>query len=101
MVSPDPVLAQDAVAHIGNGAGKYTFIGDCKMISVEGGKNTITSASVETLDVGGASNTINVGTVGTIDVGGNGNKITWKKAPSGDKPILKGQPERNTIAQGK
>jgi hypothetical protein len=92
---------KDPVAHIGNGAGKYTFIGNCKMIEVGGGKNTITIASVETLDVGGAGNTINVGTVGTIDVGGDGNKITWKKAKTGDKPILKGQPERNTIAQGK
>jgi hypothetical protein len=91
----------DPVVHIGNGMGQYTFTGECKTISVGGGKNTLKIESVEVLDVGGAGNTITVGTVGTIDVGGSGNTITWKKARSGDKPALKGQPEKNTIAQGK
>jgi Protein of unknown function (DUF3060) len=91
----------DPVVHIGNGMGKYTFTGECKTISVGGGANTITAESVETLDVSGASNTITVGTVGTINVGGAANKITWKKAKSGDKPTLKGQPDKNTITQAK
>jgi hypothetical protein len=89
------------VVHIGNGRGKYTFTGACKTISVGGGSNTLAIESVETLDVGGAKNTITVGTVGTIDVGGSDNKITWKKATSGDKPTLKGQPDKNTVTQGK
>ncbi|TMQ11501.1 MAG: DUF3060 domain-containing protein [Deltaproteobacteria bacterium] len=92
---------KDPVAHIGNGAGKYRFTGPCKLISVGGGENTLTIESVDTLDVGGAKNKITVGTVGTIDVGGADNTITWKKAKAGDKPILKGQPDKNTITQGK
>ena len=80
---------------------KYRFTGPCKLISVGGGENTLTIESVDTLDVGGAKNKITVGTVGTIDVGGADNTITWKKAKAGDKPILKGQPDKNTITQGK
>jgi hypothetical protein len=92
---------KDPVAHIGNGAGKYTFKGACSKISVGGGENKITIESVEVLEVGGAENTITVGTVGTIDVGGTENTITWKKAKIGDKPKLKGQPDMNKISQKK
>lgn len=92
---------KDPVVHIGNGDGKYTFTGACKVISVGGGGNTLTIESVDLLDVGGAENTITVGTVGTIDVGGADNKITWKKAKTGDKPTLKGQPDKNTLSQAK
>ena len=92
---------KDPVVSIGNGAGKYTFKGACKRISVGGGENKITIESVDTLDVGGAENTITVGTVGTIDVGGADNKITWKKAKTGDKPTIKGQPDKNKITQKK
>jgi len=91
----------DPVVHIGNGDGKYTFTGECKKISVGGGENKLTIESVDVLDVGGAENVITVGTVGTIDVGGSDNKITWKKAKSGDKPKLKGQPDKNTVTQAK
>jgi hypothetical protein len=90
---------KDPVVHIGNGDGKYTFKGACKSISVGGGENKITIEKVDLLDVGGAENVITVGTVDTIDVGGNDNKITWKKAKTGDKPTLKGQPDKNTITQ--
>jgi hypothetical protein len=92
---------KDPVVFIGNGAGSYTFKGACTKISVGGGENKLTIESVDTLDVGGGENTITVGTVGTIDVGGADNKITWKKAKTGDKPVMKGQPDKNTITQGK
>lgn len=92
---------KDPVVSIGNGAGSYTFKGACKTISVGGGENSITIESVDVLDVGGAENTIVVGTVGTIDVGGADNKIVWKKAKTGDKPTIKGQPDKNTITQKK
>jgi hypothetical protein len=109
---------KDPVVTIGTGAGKYVFKGACTRIllgggqnkldiesvatlDVGGGVNTIAVGTVDTLNVGGANNTITVGTVGTIDVGGAGNKITWKKAKDGDKPTLRGQPDKNTIAQGK
>ncbi len=92
---------KDPVVSIGNGNGKYTFKGACKSISLGGGENTLTIESVETLNIGSGKNTITVGTVGTIDVGGADNKITWKKAMSGDKPTMKGQPDKNTITQGK
>lgn len=92
---------KDPVVHIVNGDGKYTFTGECKTISVSGGENTLTIASVETLEVDGAENTITVGTVGTINAAGNDNKITWKKALTGDKPTIKGSGEKNTITQAK
>ena len=92
---------KDPVVHIGNGAGKYRFTGPCQLISVDGGENTLTIESVDTLEVGGAENKITVGTVGTIDVGGADNTITWKKAKSGDKPTLRGQPDKNKVTQGK
>lgn len=92
---------KDPVVHIGNGDGKYRFTGPCKLISVGGGENTLTIEAVDTLEVGGAENKITVGTVGTIDVGGADNTITWKKAKTGDRPVLKGQPDKNTITQGK
>jgi hypothetical protein len=92
---------KDPVVFIGNGAGTYTFKGTCAKISVNGGENKLTIESVDTLDVSGGENTITVGTVGTINVGGSDNKITWKKAKAGDKPVMKGQPDKNTITQGK
>jgi len=92
---------KDPVVSIGNGKGKYTFKGACTSISVGGGENTLTIEAVDTLQVAGAKNTITVGTVDTIDVGGAGNTITWKKAKSGDKPTMKGQPDKNTITQAK
>jgi hypothetical protein len=90
---------KDPVVHIGNGDGKYTFKGACKTISVGGGENKLTIDRVDLLEVDGAENTITVGTVDTIDVGGSDNKITWKKAKTGDKPTIKGQPDKNTVAQ--
>src|SRR5215475_1259221 len=86
---------KDPVVFIGNGAGKYTFKGPCTKISVGGGENTLTIESVDVLDVGGGENRITVGTVGTIDVGGADNTIVWKKAKTGDKPVMKGQPDKN------
>lgn len=86
---------------IGNGMGTYTFKGACASISVGGGMNTLTIESVDTLDIGGAKNTITVETVGTVNVTGAMNTIAWKKAKTGDKPTLKGQPDKNTITQSK
>jgi len=92
---------KDPVVSIGNGKGKYTFKGACTSISIGGGENTLTIESVDTLEIGGGKNKITVGTVDTIDVGGAGNTISWKKAKSGDKPTMKGQPDKNTITQAK
>jgi len=109
---------KDPVVSIPNGGGKYTFKGPCTTINVGGGKNTLDIESVDALNLGGGSNTIKIGTadslniagakntitvdtVGTIDIAGANNTITWKKAKSGDKPVMKGQPDKNTISQGK
>ena len=92
---------KDPVVLIANGDGKYKFKGACKKITVAGGENTLTIETVDTLDVPGAENKITVGTVDTISVAGADNTITWKKAKSGDKPTLKGQPDMNKISQGK
>jgi hypothetical protein len=84
---------------IGNGMGTYTFKGACESISVGGGMNTLTIESVDTLEIGGAKNKVE--TVGTVNVTGAMNTIAWKKAKTGDKPTLKGQPDKNTITQTK
>jgi hypothetical protein len=63
--------------------------------------NTLKIGTADSLNIGGAKNTITVDTVGTIDIAGASNTITWKKAKAGDKPTLKGQPDKNTITQGK
>jgi len=109
---------KDPVVSIPNGGGKYKLTGPCSAINLGGGKNTLDIESVDSLNVGGGSNTITVatadsvnvagakntitiGTVGTINVAGSSNTITWKKAKTGDKPAMKGQPDKNTITQGK
>lgn len=109
---------KDPNVTIPNGMGTFTFKGACKSIAIGGGKNTLTVESVETLDIGGgmntvtaksadtikiggAKNTITVDTVGMIHLAGVGNTITWKKAKTGDKPMLHGQTDGNTITQGK
>ena len=101
-----------------NGGGSYKFTGPCKRISVSGGDNRLWIQSAETVDlpggenkvfaesidslaVAGSENEVVVGTVGTISIPGADNTITWKKAKSGDKPVLKGQPEKNKIVQVK
>ena len=91
--------AKKPTFHTGNGGGNHRFVGKCKKISVNGGDNALSIESVELLEVGGGENRISVGSVGTIDVGGSGNTIRWKKALQGTAPILKGQPEANTIVQ--
>jgi len=91
--------AKKPTFHTGDGAGSYRFVGTCKKISVGGGENALEIESVDLLEVGGGENRISVGTVGTIDVTGAGNQIRWKKAMHGDKPVLKGQPDMNTIVQ--
>jgi len=108
----------DPVVSIPNGKGTFVFKGECKTINVGGGSNTltigkvetinlgggsntITAKSVDTLNVGGAKNTITADVVGTIDIAGAKNTITWKKAKTGDKPAIKGQPDKNTITQSK
>ncbi len=93
--------AKDPHVSIGNGMGTYTFKGTCASISVGGGMNTLTIESVDVLDVGGAKNTITVDTIGTVKVTGAMNTIAWKKAKTGDKPTLKGQPDKNTITLSK
>jgi hypothetical protein len=93
--------AKDPHVSISNGMGTYTFKGACQRITVGGGVNTLTIESVAFLDIGGAKNTVTVDTVGTITVTGAMNSITWKKAKTGDKPTLKGQPNKNTIVQAK
>jgi len=102
----------------GDGDGSYRFTGPCKKISVGGGENRLWIQSAETvdlggggnkvfaesinlLDIGGSENSVAVGTVGTISVGGADNTVTWKKAKSGDKPTMKGQPQMNKIVQVK
>ena len=109
---------KDPVVSIGTGGGKYTFKGPCTTINLGAGKNTldiesvdtlninagsctITAAKVATLNLNGAKNTITLGTVGTIDFTGANNNVTWKKAKTGDKPTFKGQPDKNTVSQGK
>jgi Protein of unknown function (DUF3060) len=92
---------KDPVVLIATGGGKYNFKGACTKITIAGGDNTLTVETLDLLEVPGGGNTITVATVGTIFVAGSENKITWKKAKTGSKPVIKGQPELNTVKQGK
>jgi hypothetical protein len=76
--------ADDPVVYIKKSNGRYTFSGACKLISINGGKATLTIESVETLAVNGDNNHVTVGTLDSISINGSDNTITYKTAKSGD-----------------
>jgi len=78
--------SKDANVHIVTGSGKFTLTGACATISIEGGENTLTVESVDSLKIVGGSNVITAVTLGSVKIVGADNKISYKKAKAGDKP---------------
>ena len=93
--------ATDAVVTIKTSKGTYGFHGECKRITVGGGKNAVSIESVGKLAVSGSDNLVDVEQVDAIVVGGARNKVTWKKAKTGDKPKVTPGSKSNHVAQAK
>lgn len=92
--------ATDPVVYINHGNGHYKLSGACKSITLNGGKNTLTIESVETLAVNGGFNTITIGILDSVSINGSDNKITYKAAKS-DKVKTDTLGADNTIEQRK
>jgi hypothetical protein len=73
--------AKDGVVSIEANAGKYTFAGTCKSISINGNANKVTIAATATLSVNGNTNTVTANSADALLVPGNENAVTMKKAP--------------------
>ncbi len=93
--------AKDAVVTIKTAKGTYGFLGECKRISVVGGKNAVSIVTVGKLVVTGSDNMIDVEQVDAILVNGARNKVSWKKAGSGDKPKITVGDKSSKVTQAK
>ena len=78
--------AKDPVVRINMSKGTFGFIGECKRISVNGGKNVLSVASVGKIAINGADNMVDLEEVDAIIVNGARNHVSWQKAKTGDKP---------------
>jgi len=92
---------KDAVVTIKTAKGTYGFLGDCKRITITGGKNAVSIINVGKLLVSGSENVIDVETVDSVIISGTKNQVTWKKAASGDKPKVTAGSKTNKVAQAK
>src|SRR5438067_2053773 len=70
--------AKDSVVTIRTSKGTYGFLGECKRITVAGGKNAVSVATVGKLSVSGSENMVDVEQVDNIVVTGTKNQIKWK-----------------------
>ena len=93
--------AKDAVVTIKTSKGTYGFFGECKRITITGGKNAVSISQIGKLAVSGSDNMIDVEQVDAITVSGARNKITWKKAGTGDKPKITAGSKTNKVSQAK
>jgi hypothetical protein len=93
--------AKDAVVTIKVSNGTYGFLGDCKRITVSGGKNAVSVATVGKLVVTGSDNHVDVDQVDAIAVGGTRNTVRWKKTGNGDKPKISVHRKTNQVEQQK
>jgi len=73
--------AKDGVVSIEANAGKYTFKGACKAISINGNSNEVTLDTTAMLSVNGNTNKVTAKSTDALLVPGNGNSVTLKKAP--------------------
>jgi len=73
--------AKDGVIAIDANAGKYTFKGACKSISINGNSNDVTLESTATLSVNGNTNKVTATSADALLVPGNENSVTVKKPP--------------------
>lgn len=73
--------AKDGVVTIEANAGKYTFTGTCKSISINGNSNKVTIETTATLSVNGNTNNVTAKSADALLVPGNENVVIVKKAP--------------------
>lgn len=93
--------AKDAVVTIKTSKGTYGLHGECKRISISGGKNAISIETVAKLSVSGSGNSVEVEQVDAITVNGSSNTVTWKKAGTGDKPKVTIGNKSSKVTQAK
>ena len=93
--------ATDAVVTIKTAKGTYGFHGECKRITITGGKNAVSIGTVGKLVVSGSDNLIDVDQVDVIVVNGARNKVTWKTAGTGDKPKITAGSKTNHVTKSK
>ena len=93
--------AKDAVVTIKTSKATFGLLGDCKRVTVAGGKNAVSVMTTAKLVVTGADNMVDVEQVDAIAVGGARNTVTWKRAGSGDKPKITPGAKSNKVAQTK
>jgi len=74
--------AKDGVISIDANAGKYTFTGACKSITINGNTNEVTLDATATLSVNGNKNKVTANSADALLVPGNENAVTVKKPPS-------------------
>jgi hypothetical protein len=73
--------AKDGVVTIDANAGKYTFTGTCKSISINGNANKIAIDATATSSVNGNTNAVTANSADALLVPGNENTVTMKKVP--------------------
>jgi hypothetical protein len=93
--------SKDAVVTIRTSKGTYGLFGECKRITITGGKNAVSVSQTGKLAVSGSDNMVDVDQVDAITVSGARNKITWKKAGTGDKPKITAGSKTNKVAKAK
>jgi hypothetical protein len=91
----------DPVVRINQDKGTFGFIGDCKRITVSGGRNVLSIVSVGKLVVGGKTNMVEAEKVDSISVSGSSNQVSWKEALNGDKPKITKGGRGNRVEQKK
>jgi hypothetical protein len=93
--------AKDAVVTIKTAKATFGLLGNCKRVTVVGGKNAVSVISTAKLVVTGSGNMVDVEQVDAIVVGGARNTVTWKRAGNGDKPKITPGAKSNKVAQGR
>jgi len=93
--------AKDAVVTIRTSKATFGLFGECKRVTITGGKNAVSVVTTAKLVVTGSDNMVDVEQVDTIAVGGARNTVTWKHAGRGDKPKITPGAKSNKVEQAK
>lgn len=93
--------AKEAIVTIKTSKATFGLLGECKRVTVTGGKNAVSVMTTAKLVVSGADNRVDVEQVDAIVVGGARNTVMWKRAGSGDKPKITPGAKSNKVAQAK
>jgi len=91
----------DPVVNINVDGGRYTLLGSCSQINVNGSGVTLTIASTSQLAINGSRNSARVATVGTILIQGDKNAVVWKQSADGDTPTIAAVGSGNTVTKAR